>query len=431
MQTARVSRNLGAVHAAGAVSVARRLPVAGKIRPGIKVLTQSAAKIPGLAEKYAEGLRAGASFDEIAAALSAVQGAPKYPLTPKNVGYFTARQGDFSTPGAAAAIMEQYATVRPGDPEPRLYAFPIVFPSDDLDLVFRETFEAYRASELLRWSEPDPETGVLQCMKRVEVAPDRSARRRFGGRPTEAERACNPNDCDLFAKGECKHVASLNFWVPGVLGTGVIQLTFTSIYASLGIAETLDMVRAGLGRISGLYQGRPIFWLSKGREKVSKMNWETGKPEKVAQWIIRLEASGLDMVEVLTGPAPQAALPAPAAQAALPAPEPAAALEPEPEPEPVVPQHPPAVVEQRRHLAALCSTLGWDAQTRNEWISDRHPGTESVAMADQDALSAMIHALEGLAAMAAAPAAPATAAPAAAPAASDPASDINDPEVPF
>jgi hypothetical protein len=72
------------------------------------------------------------------------------------------------------------------------------------------------------------------------------------GGPTEAERACDPNDCTLFGKGECKHSGVLNFWVPGVPGVGTIELHVTSIYASLGVAETLEMVKMGLGRVSGL-----------------------------------------------------------------------------------------------------------------------------------------------------------------------------------
>lgn len=242
------------------------------------------------------------------------------------------------------------------------------------------------------------------CMKRADVAATKGAARRWGGRPTEAVRACNPNDCDLFAAGECKHVAALNFWVPGVKGAGVIELTFTSIYASLGIAETLEMVRAGLGRISGLYRGQPIFWLSKVQENVSRMNWETGKPEKSKQWIIRLEASGLDMVEVLTGsaqealPAPvQVAVPALPAQVQTPALEPQApVLEPEPANDPAQdPSIIAAIAEGRQHLVALFDTLEFDRQTQSEWLSDNYPDP-AAATRDPAALADMATKLEGL-----------------------------------
>lgn len=361
MNTARVSRTLGAVHGENAVSASRRLPVAGKIQAGMKVLTKDAASVPGASEAYAAGVDAGASFDDIAAALKKIKGMPNYPLTPRNTPYFTVRQGDFATPGAAQAIMDAYATVAHGDPEPRLYAFPIIFPSDDIDLVFRETFEAYKNGKLHRWSEPS-QSGRLNCMRRLEeVAPN--AGRRWGGRPVEIDRPCDPNDCPLFAAGKCKHVASLNFWIPGVKGAGTIKLTFTSIYASLGIAETLEMVRAGLGRIQGLHQGEPIFWLSKGREKVARVNWETGKPEQTEQWIIRMEASGLDMVQILSGSAPLVALPAPAP---APAPEPERQIQDaEPEPDPAA----PTVAELRKHISALFAELDWDRDMQSDWLS--------------------------------------------------------------
>jgi hypothetical protein len=402
VNTARVSRNIGAVHSSGTVAASRRLPVAGKLRPGVKVLTKAAAGNPALVTLYNEGVAAGASFDDIATAISKVKGAPTYPLTPRNVPWFTARQGDFATPGAATKLLDLYGEVRHGDPERHIYTLPIIFPSDDLDLVFREQFEAWKASELHRWSEPDPETGVLQCMKRVEVAPDKSARRRWGGRPTDAERPCDPNDCVLFGKGECKHVASLAFWVPGVTGTGVIELTFTSIYASIGIPETLEMVRAGLGRISGLHNGRPIFWLSKGRDRVSRMNWETGKPEKTEQWIIRLEASGLDMVEVLTCMGVQAALPAPETAKVLALEEPAPPIaEPpisaEPIPQATTPPD-PAIRELRAQLAALRDTLGWEDADLKEWVDGQNyvgeaPTRDAMCLTDMVAkLHLAIHA---------------------------------------
>ena len=386
MNSARVSRSESAI--------SRRMPCAGKLRSGIKVLTRAAEGVEGLKQIYADGVAIGASFDDIAKSMSRVQGAPKYPLTPRNAGYFSVRQCDFAIDGAAMRIMDLYGEVRPGDTERRLYALPIIFPSDDVDLIFREQFEAWKASELVRWSEQDPRTGKLQCMKRADVAPDKSSRRRWGGRPSVAERACDPNDCDLFGKGECKHTATLAFWVPGISGAGVIELGFTSIYASMNVMATLDAVRAGLGRVSGLYHGEPIFWLSKTRERVAKMNWESGKPEKVDQWIIRLEAKGLDMVKALTGTDAQCALPAPARTLALEEPAPP---DSDSEPEP----NDGLVRELRAQVSALRDTMGWDSTTLREWIDDREYATSSPAK-DPDCLADMVTRLTELAKIAAA-----------------------------
>ena len=389
MKSARVSRNVGALAEHQNLAAARRLPVAGKIRPGIKVPTGKAAQMQGLMARYTALVAEGHAFDDIAAKLKAeIKGCPAYPLAPRNAPYFSARQGDFSTPGAAQSIMDLYGEVRQGDPEKRLYAFPVIFPADDLDLIFREQFEAWKASELHRWSEPDPRTGELLCMRRAAVAPDASKRRRWGGRPTEAERPCDPNDCQLFAGGECKHVGTLNFWLPGVPGVGVVSLTFTSLYASMGVAEILDMVRMGLGRISGLTpDGDPIFWISKRHERVSRMNWETGRPEKTQQWIIQLEASGLDMAKALSG-AHALAAPESQSRVALAAPSvlptEQAALEYQPDPD--LPQEPamdPEVARLRKELAHYATKVqGWTAQEFEKWVIDQAGSTAAAHRLD-------------------------------------------------
>ena len=395
MKSARVSRNIGAMAEHQHLAAARRLPVAGKIRPGIKVPTGKAAQLSGLLDRYNALVAEGHAFDDIANILKReIKGCPSYPLAPRNAPYFSVRQGDFSTQGAAQAIMDRYGEVRHGDPEKRLYAFPVIFPADDLDLIFREQFEAWKASELHRWSEPDPRTGELMCMRREVTAPDPSKRRRWGGRPTEAERPCDPNDCRLFAAGDCKHVGTLNFWIPGVPGVGVVSMTFTSLYASMGVAEILDMVRMGLGRISGLTpDGDPIFWISKRHERVSRMNWETGKPEKTQQWIIQLEASGLDMAKALSGahalaaPESQARV-ALAAPGVVPEPEQAALeyqpqTEPEQEPEPQEPAIDPEVARLRKELAHYATKVqGWSAPEFEKWVIDQAGSTAAAHQLD-------------------------------------------------
>lgn len=402
MVSARVSRSSGSVHASNESAALRRLPVAGKVRPGIKVLTAAASKVPGLSGVYNEGLAEGIGFDEIALRLKKVKGCPSWPLTPRNAPYFSVRAGDFSTPDAVQAIMDRYGSVRHGDPVKRLYDFPVIFPSDNFDLIFREQFEAWKATELLRWSEVDPQSGDLMCMKRAVAAPDPSARRRWGGRPTEVDRVCDPNDCMLFGKGECKHVGTLNFWIPGVPGVGTIEMTFTSIYASLGIAETLDMVRMGLGRVSGLLpDGSTIFRIAKRRERVARMNWETGKAEKSDQWIISLEATGLDMSRVLSGAmaltAPQAQQNVPALSAPeQPADEPREAIEPEPEhAAPSQIEADPVVREMRKQLSALVNTLGWASEDLSDWVTANYGDTS--AARNPESLADMIAKLTVLA----------------------------------
>ncbi|MCW8918936.1 MAG: hypothetical protein OQL08_09005 [Gammaproteobacteria bacterium] len=289
---------------------AQRLPVAGKIRPGIKVLTAKARAIHGAQQAYNDGLAAGVSFDDIEKRLKQISGMPAYPLTPRNAPYFRVVPDDFTTPGAAEAILQRYADPKDG----LLYTFPVIFPADDLNLIFREGFEAWKASELSFWSEPDPQTGELLCKKRQEITADKTRRKRWGGRPVETVGPCDPNGCDVFGNGNCMHHGSLYFYVPGCPGVGLIELQFTSIYASLGIGEVLELVHHGLGHIKGTHNGEPIFWISKRRQEVSRIDWEKGKAERTDQYIISIEARGLDMAQVFAqqemGTAPQLAAPA-------------------------------------------------------------------------------------------------------------------------
>jgi hypothetical protein len=387
MNKARIQRT-----GAGGGIQPSRIQKVGSVHAGIKVLTKAVENIPGMKEKYAEGLAAGASFDEIGAALKRVPGCPaKDPLTMKNAPYFTVRQGDFRTPGAAQAIMDAYAEVRFPDPEPRLYAFPIVFPSDDLDLVYRQEFVAWQASGKLRWSEMRGED--LVCMRQGDIPVDKTNRKRMGAIPAVEDRLCDPNDCQLFATGKCWHWATLAFWIPVVKGVGVIELTFKSIYAKLGIGPSLEAVMLGLGRISGLHNGKPIFLVSKSLDGVTRANFETGRREKTDHWIIHVEASGLDMMEVLGAGQDQAALPAP---------DPVEVRALEAPSAHVVDDHVAAaqtdahryqqgelgsaplidateIKEFRGQLAALRDTLGWDDADLLEWVDGQGYKVESPA----------------------------------------------------
>lgn len=365
MKSARVRHS-------GTQATRDRLPVSGIIRPGIKVLTKAAAEgIPGAVDIYNRGMDAGASFDDIERALrKAATDFARRPLMPRNAPYFSVRQGDFTQPGAAQLIMDSYAEKRDGDEVPHLYSFPVVFPSDDIDLVFRESFEAWKSAELYRWSAPDPETGVIQCMRRQEIVPDKARRKRWGGRPIESCGPCNPNDCDIFAAGECSHVGSLSFWVPGIRGVGVIELPFKSVYASLGIGEVLDAVKLGLGHIRGTYQGQPIFRVSKVRRNVSRINWETGKSERSEQWIIQLEADGLDMVAIMSGQSvPMMAHDAPQQRVEL------------------IAHDDLAVKDLRKQRAEIIAALGWSDEDLTEWM--QHNGYSDTDAWDADKLSAM------------------------------------------
>ena len=82
--------------AAGAVAIptllgrsALRIPVGGRIRAGIKVLTRRAAESARAREVYESGVAEGHGFEAIERELAAVLPDLKNPLTPKNVPYLS------------------------------------------------------------------------------------------------------------------------------------------------------------------------------------------------------------------------------------------------------------------------------------------------------------------------------------------------------
>jgi hypothetical protein len=208
---------------------------------------------------------------------------------------------------------------------------------------------------------------MLDCMRRDPLPA--KAGRRWGGRPVVKDRQCDPNDCQLFQAGNCKHVGSLYFWIPGLETAELCCLTFTSVYAPLNISPTLSLVANGLGRVSGLYNGKAMFRLSKSLDRVSRVDPETGKPEKTAQWIINL-SSTLDMVRVLSGATEDAQASLPPPQAALPEPD----LPPETtehaEVQPAATSPVDTFRAQRDELIALRDNLQWNNQQLGEWLTE-------------------------------------------------------------
>ena len=106
-----------------------RFPIGGKIRAGIKVLTQAAARHPEALLIYEAGVKSGKAFDEIETEITRAAPDLKYPLVPKNVPYFTVRRSDFAMPEVADLILEKFGEDG-GDGLRRLYRFPVVFPAE-------------------------------------------------------------------------------------------------------------------------------------------------------------------------------------------------------------------------------------------------------------------------------------------------------------
>lgn len=395
MKTARVKRTSTEL-----IITQPRLPVVGRINPGIQVLTKAAIQnIDNAQQIYDQGVEAGASFDDIVATLQqANQKYARRPLVPKNVPYFRVTQSDFAAPEAASRIMDLYGEDRGDGNGMQLYSFPVILPSDDINVFFQESFKAWKRNELFRWSTETPDG--LKCTKKVDIEQNKSRRRHWGQRPEEFERDCDPNDCQIFNANECKHYGRLYFWIPGITGAGLIELAFTSVYASLGIAEIVEVVHEGLGRVKGTLNGKPIFTISKTLESVSRVDYEQGSATRQQQYIIRMDASGIDMGEIMA----QQELGAPTERLALSGPqsfpddekieldaeydeavEPAIEPEPEVEPDTEDKACEPELVQSE--ISQLRSTLWgiiktfdppWTADDLQEWLTGNRYGKDAV-----------------------------------------------------
>ncbi len=277
------------------------IPTSGRIRAGVKVLTATFKSNPEAVEIYDSGVAAGHSWDQIERAVRDATHATKRPLTPKNVPYFSVRGSDFALASTADQIMEMYAEDR-GDGR-HLYTFPIVFPVDTWQAVMPHRLAVHSRNEVLFWSQYGAD-GVRYCKTygQVEVDPrNRRAVRTFGGRPIilrpDTDGVCNPERCPQYQDRTCNLTGGFVFYVPGIQGAAAIKLPTTSFYSLQQARQKLAIVQATCGKISGLFNGEPIFWMTKRREEVSMIDPQTGKPRRVKQWLIELDAK-IDMAEI-------------------------------------------------------------------------------------------------------------------------------------
>ena len=290
--------------AGGAVAIptllgrsAQRIPVGGRIRAGIKVLTRRAAESGQAREIYDAGVAQGKGFDAIERELAAALPDLKNPLTPKNVPYFTVRGEDFPNPELARQIMDLYAEDR-GDGVQRLYRFPVVFPADAWQNVMLHELVTWTSSERRFWSEYS-EDGQTRYCKTYEQPPAPGAGRRvvriFGGRKVtlraENNGLCDPESCAEYQGKKCNLSGRFIFFVPGIKSISAFELPTNSFYAMQAAIEkfqTIGFMRGG--RISGFLDGqRTPFYISKRLVEVSRID-EEGRPTRVAQWLIELEA---------------------------------------------------------------------------------------------------------------------------------------------
>jgi hypothetical protein len=273
-----------------------RIPTAGKIRAGIKVLSKRAASEPRAREIYERGVREGHSFDRIEQWLAEALPQLKNPLVPRNVPWFTVRAQDFGNPALARDLLDAHGEDR-GEGR-HLYRFPVVFPSDHWQSVMPHELAAWGTNDKRYWSQYSPDGRVRHCMCHAAVPVDTQGRRAvrlFGGRKTVMREAnggiCEPEACHEYQQRECNLSGRFLFFVPGIRSLSAFELHTNSFYAmnaAIQKFETVAFLRGG--RISGFLDGqRTPFYLSKRLMEVSHID-EQGRAVRVPQWIIELEA---------------------------------------------------------------------------------------------------------------------------------------------
>lgn len=270
-----------------------RVPVGGRIRAGMKILKRAAADKPNVRKIYEDGLAQGLAFDEIEARLEK-EANEKGALIPCNVPWFTVRRADFHVPTMADEILARYGETRPEyASEKRLYAFPVVLATDNWLDVLPHTFMCRDGKTLKYWAGYGDD-GVRRCHTHATVQFDpKSRRKQFPKRAivlrSDNAGICEPERCDEFALGLCKLSGFVRFYMHGLKGMFLFEIPTTSFYALSGARAVLEEVTKVRGRISGLQDGRPLLWITKRRQEISRYNLEQQRYVREKQWLIAFE----------------------------------------------------------------------------------------------------------------------------------------------
>lgn len=272
----------------------------GKIRAGIRRLTNAGRKDPKAVEIYRRMVANGATFAEIASAIQSATGTIM--TTPSNSQFFSVRENDFSTPEIARQLLSLYGqeVEIEGVKVPALMRFPISAVSDEVEENLDFAYKCYTATGLKYWSAPadaeaaaklDTTPGKLVCMQFQEVprTPEGKAVRLQNGRGVTCRSLCQPQSCAQFQGGQCQMEGKLYFYVPGIKMAAPFEMKVSSKCFGMEAEATLDQIRtATKGNLTRFE--RPIFFLTK-KERQILMGDENGHPKRVKQHIVVLEAA--------------------------------------------------------------------------------------------------------------------------------------------
>lgn len=277
--------------------------LSGKIRAGIKVPTKAVQENPAAMAVVERVQRGEISFQAAASEIHRRFGI-RNPFFPRNTPFFSAHPWDLES-GAVAAkkMLDLYGEVRNGDPHPRLYRFPVVFPD-----IHKGGIDAALGSGLaVRGGGPQTihyqsrygDDGVRRCVYLPPIVASKDAtRKQFARREFVVRGVCEPDICPQFASGECTFAGTLRFYIPGMPGAGVYAMDTGSTIAASEIYLRLTSLLEECGYLPNFTpDGRPVFWLTKALKPRSHVDPRSGELKKVEQWVPVLETE-IDLTKI-------------------------------------------------------------------------------------------------------------------------------------
>ncbi|WP_321935581.1 hypothetical protein [Paraburkholderia sp. J8-2] len=287
----------------------------GKIRCGTKVLTAPAQSNEQAVKIYETGRatrrRASLIEKEITEKTRL-----RNPMRPVNTREFHLAADDFTMAVLPEAILAQYGEDVAG--RRVLHRFPVFFHSNELFEFFPHRFESHAGDDKFhssfnaagvrvceRLAAPDPETIKAQREAGVKRLPPRD---------WQVRGLCEPSVCKEFQAGHCTFRGHLKFYVPGVVGLGLVEMETSSEYAAENIWSTLDQIRNALGFVPNFNPkdpGRPVFWITKVQEQRTYFD-ANGNRKQGLQWVPTIvpEIDIAAMLSLGRTPMPVAAPPA-------------------------------------------------------------------------------------------------------------------------
>ncbi|ABM59397.1 recombination directionality factor [Verminephrobacter eiseniae] len=276
--------------------------ISGKIRAGIKVPTKRTLDNPSAMEIVARVKKGEISFQNAQAEILKKTGL-KNPFYPRNSRCFFAHPWDMESGKIASdQLLKLYGQVRDGDPEPRLYRFPVVFAD-----IHRGGIDAALGSGLavrgggaqtIHYQSRYGDDGVRRCVYLPPVVPSKDAsRKQFSRREFVVRGVCDTDLCPQFASGECRFAGTLRFYIPGMPGAGLYCLETGSTQAASEIYLRLSSLLDECGYLPNFIpDGRPVFWLTKALKNRVYYD-EEGNQKKGEQWVPVLETE-IDLTKV-------------------------------------------------------------------------------------------------------------------------------------